>query len=100
MSGPGASVAVSSAAHAMLRKPAVADAAAIIVLNLKKPRREIPMEWLPPMASCWPSRSRKNEACGRQCQSKSYIFMKVDYSAQSRLIPPFFFFRLHLQGFG
>jgi hypothetical protein len=43
ISGLGASVVESSAAHAMLRSPAVADAAAIIVLNPKKPRREIPM---------------------------------------------------------
>ena len=49
---------VSSAANAMVGNPAVADAAAIIVLNSRKPRREIPMV-APPDVRSWASANRE-----------------------------------------
>ena len=61
----------SSAANAMVGNPAVADAAAIIVLNSRKPRREIPMLAPPRCSLLGQCEPRKDEPCRRQSQSEN-----------------------------
>jgi hypothetical protein len=94
MSGLGASVAGSSAAHAMLRNPAVADAAAIIVLNLKKPRREIPMMAPPDGQLLAEPTAERMRPAGVKVNRKLNT-MRVGYFAQSS---PLSLFRLTFTG--